>query len=179
MITAFHITTAGETINRYVTIPAVGGRIELEMGGPATPGSMVLLTRLSRVVYRRATEAVLGMRLKEYTSLVYLREHDCLSQQALAEALHMDANNCVLLLNEIERMGYAERHRDQSDRRRHIVGLTPKGRLALERADRALESLEGDVLGALSSEERDTLRQLLDRALKGSPDRPAAVAEKP
>ena len=63
--------------------------------------------------------------------------------------------------------------------RRHIVGLTPKGRLALERADRALESLEGEVLGALSSEERDTLRQLLDRALKGSPDRPAAVAEKP
>jgi hypothetical protein len=33
------------------------------MDGAPGPGSMVLLTRLARVVYRRATEAVLGMRL--------------------------------------------------------------------------------------------------------------------
>lgn len=153
-----------------------GGTISKEMDTARVPGSMVLLTRLSRVVYRRATEAVLGMRLKEYTSLVYLREHECLSQQALAEALHLDANTCVLLLNELENAGYAERHRDQSDRRRHIVGLTPAGKQALERADRALESLEGEVLGALSEEERRTLQQLLRRALEGSPDRPPAVA---
>jgi DNA-binding MarR family transcriptional regulator len=134
---------------------------------------MVLLTRLARVVYRRATEAVLGMRLKEYTSLIYLREHECLTQQALAEALHLDANNCVLLLNELEAAGLAERRRDAHDRRRHIVTISPAGRQALERADRALESVEDEVLGALSAEERATLRRLLARALE-SEKAPAA-----
>jgi DNA-binding MarR family transcriptional regulator len=143
------------------------GTLGDEMGASPGPGSMVLLTRLSRVVYRRATEAVLGMRLKEYTSLIYLREHDGLTQQALAEALHMDANNCVLLLNELEASGLAERRRDPTDRRRHTVAINPAGVRALERADRALESVEDEVLGALSGEERAALRRLLSRALEG------------
>jgi DNA-binding MarR family transcriptional regulator len=128
---------------------------------------MVLLTRLSRVVYRRATESVLGMRLKEYSSLIYLREHDGLSQHSFAEGLHLDANNCVLLLNELEAAGLAERRRDTADRRRHTVAITPAGVHALERADHALESVEDEVLGALTPEERATLRRLLSRALEG------------
>lgn len=136
------------------------------MDAPPAPGSMALLTRLSRVIYRRATEKVLGMRLKEYSSLTQLREHEDMSQHALCEALHLDPNNCVLLLNELEAAGLVERRRDSSDRRRHIVALTPAGRQALERADRALESVEDEVLGALSGEERATLRRLLSRAFE-------------
>jgi len=135
---------------------------------------VLLLTRLARVVYRQATESVLGMRLKEYTSLAYLREHEQLTQQALAEAMHLDANNCVLLLNELETAGLAERHRDPTDRRRHLVAINPAGRQALERAERALESVEDEVLGALSPSERATLRSLLSRALEGAA-RAAAV----
>jgi MarR family transcriptional regulator, temperature-dependent positive regulator of motility len=135
----------------------------------AGPGSMLLVTRLSRVVYKRATEAALGMTFKEYHSLVLIREHDGMSQQALAEAMHLDANNCVLLLNEVEAAGFAERRRDPTDRRRHLVHVTPEGLSALERADRALESVEDDVLGALDAGERATLRRLLDRALESAP----------
>ncbi|HXM57781.1 MAG TPA: MarR family transcriptional regulator [Candidatus Dormibacteraeota bacterium] len=140
-------------------------------------GSMVLLTRLARVVYRRATESVLGMRLKEYTSLCYLRDHEPLTQQALAEAMHLDANNCVLLLNELEAAGLAERRRDPTDRRRHLVAINPAGRQALERAERALESVEDEVLGSLSASERATLRSLLSRALEG--EARMAAAERP
>jgi DNA-binding MarR family transcriptional regulator len=149
---------------------SIGKEMEVAPG----PGSMVLLTRLSRVVYQRATEKVLGMRLKMYSSLNYLREHEGLSQQAMAEALHMDANSCVLLLNDLEAAGLAERRRDPHDRRRHTVALNPAGRRALERAERALESVEDDVLGALDAEERAMLRRLLARALEGTP-RPAAA----
>ena len=128
---------------------------------------MVLLTRLSRVVYRRATEESLGMRLKQYIALNYLRDQGDTPQQELGEALHLDANNLVLLLNDLEDEGFVERRRDQSDRRRHIVEITAAGRKALEHAERALESVEDDVLGALSTEERATLRRLLTRALEG------------
>ena len=63
---------------------------------------MVLLFQLSRVLYRRATEAVLGMSLKEYLALSTLREQPWVTQQTLGEVLHLDPNNCVLLLNVLE-----------------------------------------------------------------------------
>ncbi len=137
------------------------------MGTPPAPGSIVLLTRLARLVYRRSTEELLGIRLKELMALAYLRDHAQASQQALSEAMHLDANNCVLLLNELEGSGFATRQRDPTDRRRHIVELTEAGRQALEHAEQAQQTIEGDVLGALSASERATLRDLLSRALEG------------
>ncbi len=129
-------------------------------------GSIVLLTRLARVVYRRSTEELLGIRLKELAALAYLRDHDAASQQAFTQALCLDANSSVLLLNELEAAGLADRRRDASDRRRHLVALTPAGRAALERAERAQESIEDEVLAALGPDDRALLRDLLRRALE-------------
>jgi DNA-binding MarR family transcriptional regulator len=129
-------------------------------------GSIVLLMRLARVVYRRSTKELLGIHLKELATLAYLRDHEEASQQALTQALMLDANSCVLLLNELESSGYAERRRDPDDRRRHIVALTAAGRQALERAERAQESIEDEVLAALGPEDRAALRTLLSRALE-------------
>ena len=126
---------------------------------------MVLLTRLAKVVYRRSDEDRLGMRLRWYVALSFLNDHDGASQQALGEALCVDANNLVLLLNELEAAEYAERRRDPLDRRRHLVHITAAGRRALDRAERAQEGVEDDVLAALDPDERATLRDLLARAL--------------
>jgi DNA-binding MarR family transcriptional regulator len=132
------------------------------------PGSVVLLTRLARVVYRKSNEELLGIRLKNLMALAYLRDHRDATQQGFSEAMHLDANNCVLLLNELEGLGFATRQRDPSDRRRHLVTLTGSGNAALERAEQAQETIEDDVLGALSPEERAALNDLLSRALDGT-----------
>jgi MarR family transcriptional regulator, temperature-dependent positive regulator of motility len=137
--------------------------------GQGVPGSVVLLTRLSRAVYRQTSEDVIGMRLKPYMVLDFLREHGPISQQALGEAMMLDPNNLVLLLNEVEAAGNARRERDPADRRRHIVELTDEGRIALERAEAGMESVEGEVLANLGTGERATLRKLLAKALAGSP----------
>jgi DNA-binding MarR family transcriptional regulator len=134
-----------------------------------TPGALVLATRLSRVAYRRATEEILGMRLKQFSALAYLRQLPGVSQRQLGDAMLLDANNCVLLLNDIEDAGWAERRRDPDDRRRHVVEITDSGREALERAEQALDDLEEDVLEGLTAEERATLRELLAKALAGVP----------
>ena len=134
-----------------------------------SPGSLVLLTRLSRLIYRRATEDVLGMRLKQFMALNYLHHMPGVGQRQLGDMLMLDAINCVLLLNDIEAAGWAERRRDPDDRRRHIVEITDSGREALFRAEIALDGLEDEVLGALSSEERDTLRDLLGRVMADKP----------
>jgi DNA-binding MarR family transcriptional regulator len=129
---------------------------------------MVLLTRLAKQVYRRSNEELLGMHLRQLMALSYLRDHDRAPQQELAEVLCMDANNVVLLLNELEDRGHVARRRDPDDRRRHLVELTPAGRRALGSAENAQESIEDEVLQALDEEERRVLWRLLTRALYGS-----------
>jgi|SRR6185437_7822669 len=151
---------------------AEAGQGPTEAGSAATEagqGATVLLTQLARVVYRRVPEPVLGMRLKEFGVLHYLRDHGPAAQQALGETMCVDPNTLVLLLNDLESAGWAVRRRDPADRRRHIVDLTPDGVAALRRADRGLESIEDDVLGALGPDDRATLRTLLARALDGIP----------
>ena len=134
-----------------------------------SPGSLVLLTRLSRLVYRRATEDILGMRLKQFVALNYLHHMPGVGQRQLGDLLMLDANNCVLLLNDIEEAGWAERRRDPDDRRRHLVEITESGREALFNAERALDGLEDEVLGALSPDEREALRDLLGRVMADKP----------
>jgi DNA-binding MarR family transcriptional regulator len=119
-------------------------------------------------VYQQATEELLGVRLKQYVALHHLREHGPIPQQELGEALHLDPNNLVLLLNDLEDEAYIERKRDTSDRRRHIVALTSPGERALERAEGALDSVEDEVLAALDEQERIALRGLLVKAMGAS-----------
>jgi DNA-binding MarR family transcriptional regulator len=130
-----------------------------------TAGAIVLLTRLARSVYRHVDEDELGMRLKQYVMLSYLGESDGTTQRQLGDVMGIDANMVVLLLNALEERGFAVRERDREDRRRHIVRITPSGRKALVKAERALESVTDEALGRLDADERATLRTLLAKAL--------------
>jgi len=139
---------------------------DMGQGSGCEPGSMVLMSRLAKQFYRRCDEQALGMHLRHLVALAYVRDHDACPQQDLADAFCMDANNVVLLLNELERLGYVTRLRDPHDRRRHLVKLTSAGRTALARTRRAQGAIEDQVLQALGPDERGTLRQLLSRALR-------------
>ena len=139
------------------------------MAVDTSPGTVVMLMRLATAIKKRSTEDLLGLKLRQLMLLSYLRYGAPALQQHLCEALWLDANNCVLLLNELEDMGFIERRRDPADRRRHMVELTDHGRVALERAERAQESVGDELLAGLSEEERATLDGLLSRALEPVP----------
>jgi DNA-binding MarR family transcriptional regulator len=134
---------------------------------PQTTGTMGLLSQLNRVVYRRATEDVTGMKLKQLITLELLVKNEGCLQQELGQTLMVDPNNCVLLLNDLDDRGYVERKRDPKDRRRHIVVITAAGQKALAKAEAKLEALEGEVLVNLDPAEREQLRDLLARAMDG------------
>ena len=140
--------------------------LQTAMAVDTSPGTVVMLLRLAKVIHKSSTEERLGIKLRQLMLLSYLRAGAPALQQQLCEALWLDANNCVLLLNEMEDMGYVERRRDPADRRRHVVDLTDEGRVALERAERAQESIGDQLFAALSEDERATLRSLLGRALE-------------
>jgi DNA-binding MarR family transcriptional regulator len=130
-------------------------------------GFISLLTQIHKAVNRRTGEELLGMRFKPYMTLGFIRDHPGVTQQEIESALFMDANSVVLILNELEAAQFSVRRRDPSDRRRHIVEITASGRRAIERADKAREGLEDEVLKGLSADDRKELRRLLERVLEG------------
>jgi DNA-binding MarR family transcriptional regulator len=99
------------------------------------------------------------------TALSALRDTNGRGQSELGEALLMDRNNLVLLLNAVEDRDLIVRERDPHDRRRHVVNLTPAGRAAVASAEQALGRADADVLHRISAEERVELRRLLAAAL--------------
>lgn len=150
-----------------------------DMGSEGACSSLVLLSRLAKQAFRRMDEQTLGMQWRHLVALAYVRDHDACPQQDLADAFCMDANNVVLLLNELEDLGYVSRLRDPTDRRRHLVQLTAAGRDALDRAEHSGQPLEEEVLRALEPAERATLQQLLARALREvEPDDGPTAAER-
>jgi DNA-binding MarR family transcriptional regulator len=140
---------------------------KMESGSGSETGLIALLIQINKALHRHTSEELLGMRLKAFLLLGYVRDRGAVSQQELEAGLLMDANSVVLLLNETEAAGFSVRRRDPADRRRHMVELTEAGKLAVERAERAREGIEDEVLSDLSIEERKALRKLLRRVLDG------------
>ena len=131
------------------------------------PGTLTMLSLLSKVVYRRASEDLIGISQRHYLALHFISGPEGLPQQQLSETLWIDANNTVLLLNELEAEGLVRRERDPADRRRHRVLLTDEGARRLAVARRRRETLEEEVLAALDAGEREQLHRLLAKALGG------------
>jgi DNA-binding MarR family transcriptional regulator len=146
----------------------------MQSGSGSDAGLIALLMQINKALHRRTSEELLGMRLKAFILLGYVRDRGAVSQQELETGLLMDGNSVVLLLNETEAAGFSVRRRDAADRRRHMVELTDAGRTAVERAEEAREGIEDEVLSDLSPEERKTLRKLLrtvlDGLLRAAPD---------
>jgi DNA-binding MarR family transcriptional regulator len=126
-----------------------------------TPGSLVLLTRLARLVYRETGEERLGMTLKQFALLAWMPDESGIPQQDLGNTMCLDANNLVLLLNAAEAEGWIERRRDPADRRRHLVFRTEAGTARLREAEQAMDGVEDEVLGRLDAKDRAALRGLL------------------
>jgi DNA-binding MarR family transcriptional regulator len=126
-----------------------------------------LLEHLARVG-RRAAETTMspgGLRPRHLIALRLLSEDGPASQQALTEALRLDPSNVVGLLNELEERELITRRRDRSDRRRHIVEISPRGEEELCLTYTRLRLVEDELLSALSAEEKTTLYHLLVRAV--------------
>src|SRR6059058_2502986 len=56
------------------------------------------------------------------------------TQQELVERSMIDPSSMVAIIDELEELGFAERHAHEGDRRKHAVELTPDGKRILGRA---------------------------------------------
>src|SRR6476659_517958 len=139
---------------------------------PALPStaSSVLIAQLGRGLRPRIEQVIAptGLRPRELLALQHLRERGPSAQQTLADLLRVDPSNLVGVLNELEDAGLIVRTRDRADRRRGIIELTGQGGRVLQELDRALHSIDDEVLAALGEGERAELNALLARAADGA-----------
>ena len=140
---------------------------ETRTEAPVQEQMLPLIEHLARVG-RRAYEGAMtpgGLRPRHLIALKLLSEQGPQGQQGLADALSLDPSNVVILLNELEERDLVVRKRDRTDRRRHIVELSPSGEEELAVAYTRLSLVEDELLAALTPAERTTLYDLLRRAV--------------
>lgn len=90
-----------------------------------------------------------------------------LTQGQLAEQTLLDKTTMVVTLDELEKLGYAERRMSSTDRRARIVSVTKAGRRVVAKADKIVGEIYDDVLGALPRAERDAMVDGLTRLVEG------------
>src|SRR6266516_4235753 len=74
-----------------------------------------------------------GIRSKHAAVLVVIDAEGPMSQRALGRRLRIDKSPMVGLVDDLERLGLAERRRGRSDRRVQDIHVTDAGRAVLER----------------------------------------------
>jgi DNA-binding MarR family transcriptional regulator len=124
-----------------------------------------LMSEVARRGQRLVSEALAqeGVRRQHFSVLTSLAEQGPASQAALGRRLWIDRSDLHALLAELERDGFVARVRDEADRRRNVVALTPAGKAALRRLDKRVDAAQGALLEPLSASERLQLVRLLGR----------------
>jgi DNA-binding MarR family transcriptional regulator len=112
--------------------------------------------------------APIGADPRTYAVLVALASDDGQSQRELSARLGIHRNAMVTVIDNLERRGLAKRLPHPDDRRAVAVTLTAKARRLLPALDEQGRALEDEISTPLSSQERDTLRHLLQRIAAGA-----------
>jgi len=134
-------------------------------GADPSAGVVFLLSQLGFHVAAKAAEASapLGFALPHFGVLTFLERYEGQTQQRIAEAVAANRNTMVAIIDDLERLGLAQRQPHPSDRRANAVHLTKQGRAALQKARQLAAQFEQDFTAGLDPAERETLLLLLRR----------------
>jgi DNA-binding MarR family transcriptional regulator len=122
-----------------------------------------LLARVGIAIKLSAIEAFEreGFGLYQYSVLAVLGEGARETQATIADTLQLDRGQLVGVLDGLEESGLIERRRDQTDRRRHTVSLTPAGKKQIVKMRAIVQRIEDQFLGPLDAQARTALHDAL------------------
>ena len=118
-----------------------------------------------------------GFEHYDYGVLAILAEGIPETQATIAATVNVDPSRLVAVLDSLEQRGLVVRQRDPQDRRRHVVSITADGKRDLGRLRELTKKLENEYFAPLDEEERQTLRDLLQRLACHNDPRCASAVE--
>ncbi len=89
------------------------------------------------------------------------------TQTELAKLIGLDKTTMVVTVDELERLGLAERHLSTTDRRARVIAVTKSGKRKVAEAELIIERVQCDVLGALPATEREAFVTALRNLVSG------------
>lgn len=107
--------------------------------------------------------APLELKVRSYSVLALACSGLAPSQREMAEFLSLDPSQIVALVDQLEQRDLVARVADPRDRRSKGISATPAGEALYDEARRAVRTAEEQSLAALSTAEREQLRDLLTR----------------
>lgn len=127
------------------------------------------LARSARVVGRAFDDALATAdgSLPVWLVLLNLKIQQTTNQRQLAEAVGITGATLTHHLNAMERDGLLTRRRDPSNRRNHIIEISPAGEQKFTRLAGAAMAFDERLRRGLSAAELSKLRTLLDRLAAG------------
>jgi DNA-binding MarR family transcriptional regulator len=155
----------GDPIDSY-TEPVTANEILVSDDLPFESFTGYLLIEVGKRAAAVANSAVapLGLRLRHVRVLAaFASGTGTSSQQEASRVLGLDPNVVVDLIDDLERLGFAERKRNPKDRRRHVLAVTDQGQAALGQASAWLNEAEAAFFSAVSAEEKTVLHDILGR----------------
>lgn len=137
-----------------------------------------LLSRASHNLTTEMTAALeeigISPRFHAVLATAMTAEH---TQTEIARIVGLDKTTMVVTVDELEAAGLAERRPSSTDRRARVIVVTEAGRRIVKKADKVLDHVRDEVLGALDPEERQVFMSALGRLACGRLAEPVQCAQ--
>lgn len=118
--------------------------------------------RMSRHHIRCQMEKI-GLHRGQGFALIHLLHNSGMPQRDLARSMHISPASVTNMLQRMERDGWIERRRDESDQRIVRVFASEKGKQLRLGAHRAFQEMEDDLNSVFTAEEQASLKRLLTK----------------
>lgn len=112
--------------------------------------------------YRKPLEEF-DLTYTQYLVMMVLWEFGSMTEGELGRKIHLDSGTLAPLLKRLEKQGYINRERPDSNERKLLISLTETGKSLEELALKIPQAMQGCL--DLSEEELADLKHLLDKAL--------------
>jgi DNA-binding MarR family transcriptional regulator len=119
----------------------------------------------ARLWHERVDQELTG---PQFTVLSLLHTHGDMDQSTLGARAHLDKSTAAPLLDRLRRRGLVELAKDDADRRRKLVRITPDGRALATRLAPEVIAVGDQLLSSLTPEEQRQFIALLTKAVATS-----------
>jgi DNA-binding MarR family transcriptional regulator len=150
-------------------------KTEADLAQPLVGNLAWLLATTSHALATEMTAALedIGLSPRAHCVLSTALTGD-LTQTEIAQTVGLDKTTMVVLLDELEELGLAERRPSPHDRRARVVGVTPAGEQKVADGQELVEQTQAEILSSLPARERKALLDALAHLVEHRLSVPAA-----